>query len=754
MHATYSHLARSDPSALVSRLAAVARSLALAQAAEWALTALTALLGAMAVGLFASVRGPLSLAAWGAWSTASLGLATGLLALAAWALLSRPTLHRVALHLERRFPDLEDRLASGIDLLDRPDCGPFSPALVRAALNQAELAAAEEDLTAAADWSRVHRGLRAAGVVAVFLAIVLAAAPQSAANLLASPRPPTALAAPAMRALPPPTPRPGPPLSDLQVTLEPPFYTGLPSSVHTERLERLSALAGTRIEVRAAVDPGARPILHLKHSATSQDRREMTVGEDGQASASFVLYNDIAWKIALKRGSKGAFSTPECAITCVADARPLVKLAQPGRDLAMARISPVDLSISATDDFGIVHIALAYRLSNDKSWRTVPLAVTPGRTANTRYTWDLAPLQLQPGHAVLYRAAATDNDAVTGPKTAYTRTYSIRIPKPSAADTAERVEQAEERQARTLEELKAQAERLGEQIRELRREVDQGGGAGASSQQVARLQEAARRAEELAGELDRAIANTVQEMARSELVTPEMMQKVVRMQQLLQETLTEDLRKALEQVQKAMGEMDPEALRRALQEADFNQQEFMRRLDQTIALLEQARLEQKLMRAAELAKKLVQEQRDLRDAAAEKADKKQLGSADRREMAEEARRQAQAAEEAEKLSEEVRELAQELTESHPQAAEPLREVQRDLEGDRPQRQMRQAAQELSQGDPGEALPQQRSALNTLRLEASALNEAQAQMLGEFRRELAGALQRMMRDALYLSQEQE
>ena len=735
----------------------VGRGLRLARAAEWLLAALTALFGALAVGLLGALSHPLGLAAYGAWLTALIGLPLGLLALAAWTALQRLPPYQVALGLERRFPDLDDRLASAVQLLARPDPAPFSPALVRAAIRQGDLAAAERDLAAVVDWSRAYQGLKAALAAFVLLLTLLAAAPHSVGSLLASPRPAGGLAAGTIPALALPeglAARPGPPLGDLRVELAPPAYTGLPPTVHTDGLERLSALVGTQVRVQATVYTEVGPVLRLRDATGREQRQPMTVAREGQAAGNFVLRKDIAWRILLEQAPPAGFATPEYSIGAIADALPTVNIEQPGRDLSMQQVSPVELSVSATDDFGVAGLALMYRLRDDRSWRSVPLEITPGKTATARYTWDLAPLQLQPGDVVLYRAAATDNDAVSGPRTGYSRTYGIRIPKPTAAQTAERVEQAEEQQAKTLEELRQQAQRLGEQISELRQQVEQQGNAALSSQQAARLQEAARQAQDLAAQLDKAIANTMQEMARSELVTPEMMQKVGRMQQLLQETLNEDLRKALEQVQKALGQMSPEQLRQALQEAQLNQQEFMQRLDQTIALLEQVRLEQKLLRAAELAKKLVEEQKQLRDAATEKAEKEQLSEADHQDMQQEARRQEQAAEEAEKLSQQVKELARELQEPHPQAAEPLKEVQKDLQGERPQRQMQQAAQELSKGDPQRAQAQQAWALNTLRLEASALNQAQAQMLGQFRRELAGALQRMMRDALYLSQEQE
>ena len=111
------------------------------------------------------------------------------------------------------------------------------------------------------------------------------------------------------------------------------------------------------------------------------------------------------------------------------------------------------------------------------------------------------------------------------------------------------------------------------------------------------------------------LAENMRQMAIDKLVTPEMMQKVGEMQQLLQQALNEDMKRALDRIAEALQKVDPQALQRAFTEAQFRQEDLLRRLDQTIELLKKAQLEQRLARAARLLAELVEQEESIRDAA-------------------------------------------------------------------------------------------------------------------------------------------
>ncbi|MFQ6097584.1 MAG: hypothetical protein ACE5O2_07645, partial [Armatimonadota bacterium] len=224
----------------------------------------------------------------------------------------------------------------------------------------------------------------------------------------------------------------------------------------------------------------------------------------------------------------------------------------------------------------------------------------------------------------------------------------------------------------------------------------------------------------------------------------------------LQQTLNQDMRKALDRIAEAMQKLDPEALRRALTEAQFRQEDFLRRLDQTIELLKRAHLEQRLERASRLAEQLVRREEQIRDDAAGLARKppSERTRADESEMARTAGRQEQTRRDALHLLEEMKALSEDLREPNADLSERLGQIAQQAEAEGVERSMADAAKRLRKRDPAMAAVSADEALKSLRDLSARLSQAQADQLDAFRRRLTEAFRRFTRDALEMSRQQE
>ena len=88
------------------------------------------------------------------------------------------------------------------------------------------------------------------------------------------------------------------------------------------------------------------------------------------------------------------------------DAPPNVRLTQPEGDLTLALAEPVEVTVSASDDFGVSALGLELQMEGAHGWRSVPL----GFTAELGHGFGAADpaARLQPGGELTLRAYAVD----------------------------------------------------------------------------------------------------------------------------------------------------------------------------------------------------------------------------------------------------------------------------------------------------------------------------------------------------------
>jgi hypothetical protein len=130
------------------------------------------------------------------------------------------------------------------------------------------------------------------------------------------------------------------------------------------------------------------------------------------------------------------------------DRAPKVELIAPADELDVSSRRRVELAYGVDDDYGIGEIALVWQ-SGSKEER-LPLPRPRGRSAQSKFFWDLSEATLKPGTRTPYWLEAKDNDDVGGPNVGKSRTFYLRV-----FSAAERHGEVIERQQVLLEEALA-----------------------------------------------------------------------------------------------------------------------------------------------------------------------------------------------------------------------------------------------------------------------------------------------------------
>ncbi len=508
-------------------------------------------------------------------------------------------------------------------------------------------------------------------------------------------------------------------LTSLDLSVAPPAYTMLAPRHYLSSPSEVQVPHGSRLTWRGRANGHLASAVMID---TQRDSLAWTVHADSVAM-SLVVIEDMSWTLHL-RDTRGIDSESPIlrTVQVVPDVAPSIRLRSDSADGFFPGDGIVRLDLFAEDDYGLSRLDILVRRSgtwdapSDTSWTKVHLAgsaavsaSTPdglilitigqseGRSGGARrilsLTLDGSDVSLMPGDVMMIAAEATDNRQ-PGPQ-ATTRSRIIRLALPSAADLlTEQVADEADRLA-GLDELRHRSDDLREQMAQLEREIKKDPDLDFARRQE--LEDALNRQQAMQGELEELTSDLRQDLNNlmdHNATSMELMDRMERVAELLEEVMTEELAELQQKLRDAMDELSEKEIRDAMAEVAKNQEEFLERLDRAIAQLEELKREQEMAGMTTAVEEMLRDQQALMDqepAAAES----------------EADQQRALADEAEALREQLQKALDELEKD--QSSEPspasdamedaLREALEMMKESSPEDSMREAAEQMESSEP-------------------------------------------------------
>ncbi len=590
----------------------------------------------------------------------------------------------------------------------------------------------------------------------------------------------------------------------LQVRVDYPGYTGLPSQHFAPDQGDVTALRGSRIHVTSTIS--GQNIESVAIEFDESDAVEMTLDGDA-ATASFPIHQDDTYRIVARSTGDIRNADPiSYRIEPLDDARPRIQLVSPEDNLTLDESLETVLGGVVVDDYGFSRLELRYRLAESR-YRTTqqefgrtPLPLETPRPLDQEiiHAWRLSETGLDPvpGDVIEYYLEIWDNDTVSGPKSSRSQVQRLRVPS-----LAERYEELDRHQDATADELQQLLEEAGDiredfdQLRDElrgRQEADW-----QSRRQVESLQQRQEEIEQRVDDLARRMEDATRQMEQNNLLSEETVEMYRELTRVVEEIKSPELMEALKQLQEAMEQLDLQQMQESLQEFEFNEDQYRQRLERSLELFKRARTIQQLEQAERMARDLAERQEALREAteqseqqdAETEADQEdeqtpsdqaesdpdadpsdaneqtapeneQQSGDDSAETGDESSRE-RLADEQERLSEEMEALEEKLDEVRQQMEESRSAPNQEMDQLRDQvreqqlpEQMRQTGQQIRSDQMQDAGRNQQQMQEQL--------EQLQQQLGQMRSGMSGAqmqmnlssLRRTIRDVISLSQEQE
>ncbi|TVQ15903.1 MAG: hypothetical protein EA364_00980 [Balneolaceae bacterium] len=403
-----------------------------------------------------------------------------------------------------------------------------------------------------------------------------------------------------------------PRFGDLVVAIDPPAYTRIEKTVINYPFSRIETYPGSTLRIKGRPNKPLDRNYLIRHTAAdtlvagSEEGLSTWAFEvSGADSLSFEMRDEYG----LTNSNKFAFN-----LFALTDNPPIASILRPEQNKSVLNPENLEITYEVEDDFGFTGLRLRYSVVRAFGGKTesgqAALATPRDRIHLGRYNWDLTGLRLQPLDRVEYWIEVTDNDEVSGYKTARSATHVLQ--SASLAEYLLDQDEKEQSVSDAFDNARTEFEEMQRELDELRKNLRENPDDSWQSQRMIEdVQERSSDLSEQIQEIQKEFDELRKELEENNLLSEETLQKYNELRDLMEEIDDPELRKALEELQKSLENMDQNQLREAMQKLDFNEQTYKERLERTIELFKDLRLTADLEKTARLLEELSRQEERL-----------------------------------------------------------------------------------------------------------------------------------------------
>lgn len=580
-----------------------------------------------------------------------------------------------------------------------------------------------------------------------------------------------------------------PSVAEGTMTITPPAYTGLSVQV-VDRLRPLSLPEGSRLEISAKSTTNLLSAASFYNDASSALAVQ---GDSFQIAATIDRSGDLFFEMKDAHGLTGV--SRKYRVTAIPDATPTLEILDPKPICNMPANMQLKVQLHARDDYRLEKLFKHVEINGQKNdkytfqiWanNSVQAASDAQASVTTElfvsYDWNLAEYRLFPGDEVSFTLEVFDNDALHGPKSFATEKYVINYP--SLVDLLSQLDKMEEKQTEDLsdvvnkqkqinEDAKKTIEKLSDKIEQKNAGSEEEKNTWMEQKEMESIKERQKELVEEAKKIEEQLdvyKEKAKEAAQPEEqkkgITPETLEKIDKIQQLMQQLMDQDSKALMEKIDQAVNQMSQKVTEEQLKDLKFSFEDFNQQLERTLSMLENTFLSRQLEGLKQMAEEMAQRQEHLqRETQKLEEEKKQTEQAEQTGAQENAdakkkelenqqnlleKRQEQLEQDAQTLMDAMQEMKKALEESNPAVAQKLEQMQQQAEETGLKKEMAQAKQNIQSSNLSQAQQNQKNAQSALQDMAQQMQEQILDMGGMEMKQDTVALTRMMQQALFLS----
>jgi hypothetical protein len=481
-----------------------------------------------------------------------------------------------------------------------------------------------------------------------------------------------------------------PVITDINVKYAYPAYTGIKSTMTDKNTGHVAVLAGSSVWVEMNFSKAVKKII-----PKFENSLDYKVLQEKETSCTifFKVVRDNKYSIGIYDG-QGLFNDPEPVYTikCIPDKSPAVSIIEPGKDMDLPEDYTCRIKARSSDDYGIGRISIMTSMRGSEYSQFTSYEVS-GITNEIFYSalLDFSDQPLGPDDVVLYYAQVWDRDNIGGPNSGKSKIYSLRVP--SVFEFFEDIEEDQEYQEQELEKALKEQKELTRQTRELADKIEKTREfKWEDRKKLSSIVKQEKEIKEQIKKLQENLKNNLESMEKNSLISPDIIEKMQKMQQLFNDLMDEDMKKLVQELQNIQNKMNLSEQDKKLFKAAHDQKEFEKKIERTLELLKKVKAQQKMDALANMAQELLKKQQEL-EAELEKQNKSN-GPGNEEKLKDIANKQQRLANETARLQKEIEESSSQMEQDFKNAAMDLKKALDTLKEHQVEQNMAQASKKL------------------------------------------------------------
>lgn len=268
----------------------------------------------------------------------------------------------------------------------------------------------------------------------------------------------------------------------------------------------------------------------------------------------------------------------------------------------------------ASDDYGISKLNFVYQHTDNEGLILAsgqePVKYQIGNQTDYEYILDVQNYKLGTGEILNFYFEVYDNDQVHGAKSAKTAIMSHR--KKSLEELKKEEQANEETIKDNLEASIDEAKKIQEELKKLREKMLQKQTPDwRDKKELEKLMERHEQVQKNLQEAQNAHNKNMKQQQESPTMSPEIMEKQERMQELFNEAINDEMQKLMEDIQKLMEELGKEQSIEMMEKFEKNEEQMAKDLERLKELYKQLEVEKEMSESIDKLEKLAKELEEL-----------------------------------------------------------------------------------------------------------------------------------------------
>jgi len=542
-----------------------------------------------------------------------------------------------------------------------------------------------------------------------------------------------------------------PVVKTLEIEINPPSYSNIPKTVQKDN-GNIQSLVGTRVIVNLS---STKKLKEAKLEFSDSTLVNLKIDKES-ATGYFSVKKDNSYRIQLVDENGNENLAPiTYEVKAINDAFPLIELVSPNQNTLLANDNRVALLAKASDDYGFSKLLLNYRLSASRyeapqvDFSSIEIPINKSQLELViSYIWNSTPLNLAVDDVVTYYLEIFDNDIVSGPKSARTQTFTIRVP--SLDEILYNADQLQAQSETELEQTLKEAEELKKTLEDIDQELkkDDEKLTWEEKQKIENALEKFQELQDKADKINDQLGEMKQNLQENNLLSKETMEKYLELQQLMDELTSEEMKQAMERLQNLMKEMNRNMTQDALQNLKLDEERFKKSIERTLNLLKRIQIEQKMDEIMKRTEELTEKQENL----SEQTEKSNPDN--QKEMDDLSKKQEEITKDLDKLSKEMENLEQKMSEVPDMPLEDLQKLMEEFQEQENQQLSQQASQNMCQNKKQDAMKMQKKLSQNMNQMKQMMEQLKDSMQRENQMQTFTDMMKILDNIISLSKQQE